>query len=79
MRRPIAIITIVLVIAICAAPRVATAQQADTLRVGQTAPDFTIPSTVGIPEGTGTVGIRAITAGGKAVVLAFFPRAFTGG
>ena len=54
-------------------------QAADTLAVGERAPDFVIPSTVSIPEGTGTVRLSAITASGKSVVLAFFPKAFTGG
>ena len=52
---------------------------ADSLKVGDPAPDFVIPSTVSVPEGSGTVSIRAITATGRSVVLAFFPKAFTGG
>ena len=59
----------------------ATARQApaDTLRVGDRAPDFEIPSTVPIPESGTTVRISAITESGRSVVLAFFPKAFTGG
>ncbi len=52
------------------------AQQAPpktTLKVGDMAPDFTLPSTAG----------KAVTLsefrGKNAVVLAFFPAAFTGG
>jgi hypothetical protein len=51
----------------------------DTLRVGDPAPDFKIPSTVPIPESGSTVSISAITGTGRSVVLAFFPKAFTGG
>jgi thioredoxin-dependent peroxiredoxin len=44
-----------------------------TLKVGDKAPDFTIPSTEG-----GTVHL-ADYIGKSTVVLAFFPAAFTGG
>ena len=44
-----------------------------TLKVGDKAPDFTLPSTDG-----GTVDI-ADYLGKSTVVLAFFPAAFTGG
>lgn len=62
-------------------PGLAGAQQdqGSPLQVGDKAPDFTIPGTVPIPAGGNTVGISAITDQGKSVVLAFFPKAFTGG
>ena len=44
-----------------------------TLKVGEKAPDFTLPSTEG-----GTVHL-ADYLGKSTVVLAFFPAAFTGG
>jgi peroxiredoxin len=44
-----------------------------TLKVGDMAPDFTLPSTAGQP-----VTLSAYK-GKKNVVLAFFPAAFTGG
>ena len=44
-----------------------------TLNVGDTAPDFTLPSTAG-----GKVTLSDFR-GKKTVVLAFFPAAFTGG
>jgi peroxiredoxin len=44
-----------------------------TLKVGDNAPDFTLPSTAG-----GKVTLSDFR-GKKAVVLAFFPAAFTGG
>ena len=43
------------------------------LKVGDTAPDFTLPSTSG-----GSVTLSSFL-GKKPVVLAFFPAAFTGG
>ena len=43
------------------------------LKVGDTAPEFTLPSTAG-----GTLSLSAFK-GKKPVVLAFFPAAFTGG
>jgi peroxiredoxin len=43
------------------------------LKVGDTAPDFTLPSTAG-----GQVTLSSFK-GTKNVVLAFFPAAFTGG
>ena len=44
-----------------------------TLKIGDMAPDFTLPSTAG-----GTVHL-ADFRGKNSVVLAFFPAAFTGG
>ena len=44
-----------------------------TLKVGDPAPDFTLPST------QGKTASLAEFKGKKAVVLAFFPAAFTGG
>ena len=41
--------------------------------VGETAPDFTLPGTAGKP-----VSLAELT-GKRTVVLAFFPKAFTGG
>jgi peroxiredoxin len=43
------------------------------LKVGDTAPDFTLPSTAGKPVKLSDF------RGKKPVVLAFFPAAFTGG
>jgi hypothetical protein len=44
-----------------------------TLKVGDRAPDFTLPSTDG-----GTVHLASLI-GKSTIVLAFFPAAFTGG
>jgi peroxiredoxin len=49
------------------------APMSTTLKVGDTAPDFTLPSTSGKPVSL------ADFHGKKTVVLAFFPAAFTGG
>ena len=50
-----------------------SAQPSSTLKVGDKAPDFTLPSTDG-----GTVHL-ADFIGKSTIVLAFFPAAFTGG
>ncbi len=50
-----------------------TAPPSTTLKVGDKAPDFTLPSTDG-----GTVHMADLF-GKSTVVLAFFPAAFTGG
>jgi hypothetical protein len=51
----------------------------ERLEVGDHAPDFEIPSTVPVPEGGTTVSVSALIEGEQAVVIAFFPKAFTGG
>lgn len=48
-------------------------QAATQLKVGDSAPDFTLPSTAGKPVKLSDF------KGKKNVVLAFFPAAFTGG
>lgn len=50
-----------------------SASPSSTLKVGDKAPDFTLPSTDG-----GTVHLADLI-GKSTVVLAFFPAAFTGG
>ena len=50
-----------------------TAPPSSTLKVGDSAPDFTLPSTDG-----GQVHL-ADYVGKSTIVLAFFPAAFTGG
>jgi peroxiredoxin len=55
---------------LCAAQ---TAPPSSTLKVGDTPPDFTLPSTDGKPVHL------ADYVGKSTVVLAFFPAAFTGG
>ena len=50
-----------------------TPPASSTLKVGDRAPDFTLPSTAG-----GTVHLADYIGKGT-VVLAFFPAAFTGG
>jgi peroxiredoxin Q/BCP len=50
-----------------------TVQGATHLKVGDTAPDFALPSSTGKP-----VSLSEFR-GKKGVVLAFFPAAFTGG
>jgi peroxiredoxin len=49
------------------------APPSSTLKVGDKAPDFTLPSTEG-----GTVHLESLI-GKSTIVLAFFPAAFTGG
>jgi len=50
-----------------------SASPSNTLKVGDKAPDFTLPSTDG-----GTVHLASLV-GKSTIVLAFFPAAFTGG
>jgi hypothetical protein len=50
-----------------------SAPPSSTLKVGDKAPDFTLPSTDG-----GTVHLADLI-GKSTIVLAFFPAAFTGG
>jgi cytochrome oxidase Cu insertion factor (SCO1/SenC/PrrC family) len=49
------------------------------LKVGQAAPDFTLPSTVLGPDGRGLRFKLSDFKGKKNVVLAFYVLAFTGG
>jgi peroxiredoxin len=49
------------------------------LKVGQAAPDFTLPSTVVGADGRGTRYKLSDFKGKKNVVLAFYVLAFTGG
>jgi len=51
----------------------------DPLEVGERAPDFEIPSTLPGLSGRNIVQIAALNEQGNTVVLAFFPKAFTGG
>ena len=61
------------VFALLSGALLAQAPATDALKVGEKAPDFTLPSTNG-----GTVHL-ADYIGKSTVVLAFFPAAFTGG
>ena len=72
-------LAVVLLLTVMTPNAAVAATDADSLKVGDRAPDFTIPATVPIPADGTTVSVRAITAAGKSVVLAFFPKAFTGG
>ena len=65
--------TMLLVAAACCAFAQAPPQGSSTLKVGDMAPDFTLPSTQGKPVKLSDF------KGKKNVVLAFFPAAFTGG
>lgn len=67
------LLTFALLTACVSAPLLAQAPVSTTLKVGDTAPDFTLPSTDG-----GKVHL-ADYIGKSTVVLAFFPAAFTGG
>ena len=61
------------VVAVFGGALLAQAPATDALKVGEKAPDFTLPSTNG-----GTAHL-ADYVGKSTVVLAFFPAAFTGG
>ncbi len=51
-----------------------------SLKVGQAAPDFTLPSTIAAPDGRSVVRYKLSDFKGKKnVVLAFYVLAFTGG
>jgi hypothetical protein len=79
---PVAIAVTLIAGSLTAIP-IATGQEqempSEPLKVGDPAPDFEIPSTVPIPEEGTTVSVKALTERGQAVVIAFFPKAFTGG
>ena len=62
-----------LAVASCAFAQQQAKPLSSTLKVGDMAPDFTLPSTAG-----GKVTLSEFR-GKKTVVLAFFPAAFTGG
>jgi peroxiredoxin len=68
MKTPILILA-----AACCALAQTPPQGSTTLKVGDEAPDFTLPSTQGKPVSLSDF------KGKKNVVLAFFPAAFTGG
>ena len=71
---------IIIIVMVFLIPSV-SAQQThdDPLEVGEKAPDFEIPSTLPGLSGRNIVQISALIEQGNTVVLAFFPRAFTGG
>ena len=73
--------TVIAVLLAGSEPGTLRAQEMDQqeLKAGDIAPDFTIPSTIPVPADGSTVSISAITGQGMAVVIAFFPKAFTGG
>jgi cytochrome oxidase Cu insertion factor (SCO1/SenC/PrrC family) len=60
-------------------PRAAPAAPHTTLKVGQAAPDFTLPSTIVGADGRGVRYKLSDFKGKKNVVLAFYVFAFTGG
>ena len=62
-----------------APPRTAPVVPHTTLKVGQAAPDFTLPSTVVGADGRGVRYKLSDFKGKKNVVLAFYVLAFTGG
>jgi peroxiredoxin len=65
--------SVFLIAAACCAFGQAPPQGSTTLKVGDMAPDFTLPSTQGKPV------TLSDYKGKKNVVIAFFPAAFTGG
>lgn len=67
------LLSIALLTASFASALLAQSHGSSTLKVGDTAPDFTLPSTEG-----GKVHLADYIGKGT-VVLAFFPAAFTGG
>jgi cytochrome oxidase Cu insertion factor (SCO1/SenC/PrrC family) len=60
-------------------PRATPAAPHTTLKVGQPAPDFTLPSTIVGADGRGVRYKLSDFKGKKNVVLAFYVFAFTGG
>ena len=62
-----------------ATPRTAPAGPHTNLKVGDKAPDFTLPSTALGPDGRGLRFKLSDFKGKKNVVLAFYVLAFTGG
>src|SRR5262247_1491148 len=62
-----------------AEPKVTQVVPHTNLKVGQTAPDFTLPSTIVGADGRGVRYKLSDFKGKKNVVLAFYVLAFTGG
>jgi len=62
-----------------APPRTAPAAPHTSLKVGQAAPDFSLPSTIVGPDNRGVRYKLSDFKGKKNVVLAFYVLAFTGG
>jgi len=62
-----------------AAPAAPPAAPHTSLKVGQAAPDFTLPSTIAGPDGRSMRYKLSDFKGKKNVVLAFYVLAFTGG
>ena len=60
-------------------PRTAPPAPHTNLKVGQAAPDFTLPSSISGPDGRKTRYKLSDFKGKKNVVLAFYVFAFTGG
>jgi hypothetical protein len=61
------------------APAAPQAAPHTSLKVGQAAPDFTLPSTIAGPDGRSVRYKLSDFKGKKNVVLAFYVLAFTGG
>jgi len=77
MRTPIHILAVAAVLALASPARAQDPASAPTLKVGDMAPDFTLPAST--KDGVTPMPVHLADLRGQTVVLAFFPKARTGG
>ena len=77
MRTPIHILAVAAVLALASPARAQAPAPVEGLKVGDMAPDFTLPAST--KDGVSPMPVHLADLRGQTVVLAFFPKARTGG